>query len=117
MAHGGKRVLIVKQSSLGDVVHTLPVVHALTRCHPDWTIGWVVNQPFAPLVQRDPAVARVYPIHIPSTSDPSAGRRAWFRACTATLRVLGRLRREFHAEPWDLVLDLHASFRSACWRS
>lgn len=112
MAPGGKRVLIVKQSSLGDVVHTLPVVHALTRCHPDWTIGWVVNQPFAPLVQRDPAVAGVYPIHIPSTSDPSAGRRAWFRAFTATLRVLGRLRREFHAEPWDLVLDLHASFRS-----
>lgn len=112
MQSPGKRVLIVKQSSLGDVVHTLPVVHALKRCHPDWTIGWVVNQGFAPLVQRDPAVARIYPIRIPSTSDPSAGRGAWYRAFTATVRVLGRLRREFRAEPWDLVLDLHASLRS-----
>ena len=99
MQSPGKRVLIVKQSSLGDVVHTLPVVHALKRCHPDWTIGWVVNQGFAPLVQRDPAVARIYPIRIPSTSDPSAGRGAWYRAFTATVRVLGRLRREFRAEP------------------
>ena len=37
----GKRILIVKQSSLGDIVHTLPVVHALKRCHPTCRIGWI----------------------------------------------------------------------------
>lgn len=112
MELGGKRVLIVKQSSLGDVVHTLPVVHALKRCHPDWRIGWIVDQGFAPLVSRDTAVTRVYPIRIPSTSDPAAGRSSWGKALVATVSVLRQLRAAFHAEPYDLVLDLHASFRS-----
>ena len=108
----GKRILIIKQSSLGDIVHTLPVVHALKRRHPDSLIGWVVNHGFGSLVSRDPAVARVYPISIPSTSDPAAGRRAWGRALAATVGVLRQLRADFRAAPYDLVLDLHASFRS-----
>ncbi|HEX6706634.1 MAG TPA: lipopolysaccharide heptosyltransferase I [Albitalea sp.] len=46
------RVLIVKLSSLGDVVHTMPVVHDIRRAHPDALIDWVVEPGFAPLVRR-----------------------------------------------------------------
>jgi len=108
----GKRILIIKQSSLGDVIHTLPVVHALKRCYPSCRIGWVVEQGFAALVARDLAVDAVHPIHIPSTSSPDSGRLAYFQAFAATANVLRQLRTAFHAEPYDLVLDLHASFRS-----
>ena len=43
------RILIVKPSSLGDIVHTLPLAHALKRGLPDAHIGWVVDSAFQPL--------------------------------------------------------------------
>lgn len=107
-----KRILIIKPSSLGDIVHTLPVAHALKRSFPDSSIGWIVQSTFAPLLERDPSVDTVFPVHIPSTSDPQAGRFAYFRAFKATITTLKGLRRQFKANPYDLILDLHASFRS-----
>jgi lipopolysaccharide heptosyltransferase I len=107
-----KRILVLKPSSLGDIVHTLPLAHALKRCFPDSSIGWIVQQSFAPLLQADDAIDTVHPIHIPSTSDPLAGRTAWLQALRATLSTLQSLRKIFAHDPYDLILDLHASFRS-----
>jgi lipopolysaccharide heptosyltransferase I len=107
-----KSILIVKPSSLGDIVHTLPVVHALKRFAPGCRIGWIVQKSFAPLLEQDPAVDRVYPIGISSTSEPQAGRLAYLRAFLETIATLRDLRRLLRLTPYDLVLDLHASFRS-----
>lgn len=107
-----KRILIIKPSSLGDIVHTLPVAHALKRCFPDCSIGWIVQDAFAPLLEADNSIDTVYPIRIPSTSDPQAGRWAWLQAFQATVGTLKTLRDQFKQEPYDLILDLHASFRS-----
>ncbi len=107
-----KRILIVKQSSLGDIVHTLPVAHALKRTYPETTIGWIVQGAFAPLLERDPAVDMVYPIDIPSTSDPQAGRFAHLQALSATVTTLKGLHCQLKRMPYDIVLDLHSSFRS-----
>jgi ADP-heptose:LPS heptosyltransferase len=66
-----QRILIIKQSSL--VILCTPSRGAsLKRCFPDCHIGWVVERAFAPLVAQDTAVDAVYPIHIPSTSEPGA---------------------------------------------
>ncbi|MGE4559810.1 MAG: glycosyltransferase family 9 protein [Desulfobulbus sp.] len=108
----GQRILFIKQSSLGDVVHALPVAHALKRCFPRCSIGWVVERGYAALVESDDAVDAVYPIHIPSTSSPGASRIAYGAALSATIKVLRDLRRSFKSAPYDIVLDLHASFRS-----
>ncbi|AFM25773.1 glycosyltransferase family 9 protein [Desulfomonile tiedjei] len=108
----GKRILIVKQSSLGDVVHALPLVHALKRCHPDCHIGWIVQKGFAPLLEPDRCVDDIIPISIPSTSDPQAKKGIYGEAARATFRTLKELRRKFRAAPYDIVLDLHASLRS-----
>ncbi len=107
-----QRILIIKPSSLGDIVHTLPVVHALKRCVPDCFIGWIAQQAFAPLLEVDDSIDAVYPIHIPSTSDPQTGRWAGLEAFKATASMLKRLREQFNQEPYDMILDLHASFRS-----
>lgn len=107
-----KRILIIKPSSLGDIIHTLPLVHALKRCAPRCSIGWVVQEAFAAIPENDPSVDRVIPIAISSTSDPRAGRLAYWRALRETVATLFRLRRHFRSLPCDLVLDLHASFRS-----
>ncbi|MCI5148189.1 MAG: glycosyltransferase family 9 protein [Candidatus Electrothrix sp. MAN1_4] len=108
----GKRILIIKQSSLGDIVHTLPVAHAIKRCFPDCSIGWIVQRAFAPLLEADESVDTVYPIHIPSTSDPQSGRWSWLKAVQATISTVQKLRRQFQQQPYNLIFDLHASFRS-----
>ena len=53
------RVLIVKLSSLGDVVHALPVVADIRAAHPGALIDWVVEPAFAPLVRRVAGVREV----------------------------------------------------------
>jgi heptosyltransferase I len=108
----GKRILIVKPSSLGDVVHTLPLVHALKRENPTCYIGWIIQKGFVGIIEADPAVDEIIPVFIPSTSDPAAGRGAFLRATKATIATVMELRQKFAAAPYDLVLDLHASFRS-----
>ncbi|MCA1961460.1 MAG: glycosyltransferase family 9 protein [Desulfomonile sp.] len=107
-----KRVLIVKPSSLGDVVHTLPVVHAIKRCYPSSFVGWIVQEAFAGVLEADPAIDEIIPISIPSTSDPHAGRGAVPKALSATVSTLRQLRRRFRRRPYHVVIDLHASFRS-----
>lgn len=106
------RVLFIKQSSLGDIIHTLPLVHGLKRSYPDCSIGWVVQKAFAPILELDASVSDIYPIDIPSTSEPGAGNMAYFHALRATTHTLRKLRRSFRTLPYDYVLDLHASFRS-----
>jgi ADP-heptose:LPS heptosyltransferase len=64
------------------------------------------------MVERDSAVNAVHPIHIPSTSDPQAGNGSFWRAFSATVETVHRLRQQFRQNPYDVVLDLHASFRS-----
>ena len=108
----GKRILIVKPSSMGDVVHTLPLVHAIKRCYPDCHVGWIVQRAFQGLLGGDPSIDELIPISIPSTSDPGAPRGTFIKAFAATLRTLVHLRKELRNRAFDLVLDLHASFRS-----
>jgi lipopolysaccharide heptosyltransferase I len=108
----GKKILIIKQSSLGDIIHTLPVVHALKRGFPACSIGWIVDKSFASLVAQDKSIDVVFPIHIPSTSNPNSKWSAYGSAFVATLDALVELRATFRSAPYDLILDLHASFRS-----
>ncbi|WP_310600948.1 glycosyltransferase family 9 protein [Desulfobulbus sp.] len=108
----GKHILFIKQSSLGDIVHALPVAHALKRCFPECHLGWIVERGLETILERDPAIERIHPIHIPSTSEPGVRWPVYFRALSATAAVLRGLRRRFRSEPYDLILDLHASFRS-----
>ena len=51
------RILLVKTSSLGDVIHNLPVVSDLRRRFPDAIIDWCVEESFADIPRLHPAVA------------------------------------------------------------
>ncbi len=91
----------------------MPVAHALKRHHPECYIGWLAQQPFNSLLERDPAIDEVIPLNISSTSEPGAGLAAWIKAAGTTFDNWRDLRRRFGNDPYDLILDLHASFRSA----
>lgn len=58
------RVLLVKLSSLGDVIHLLPAVTDLARRRPEVEIHWAVEEGFAPVVAMHPAVKRVLPVSL-----------------------------------------------------
>ena len=101
------RVLIVKTSSMGDVVHALPVVDDLRLHHPDAVVDWLVEPSFAPIVELHPGVRRVLRV----------GWRKWRRQLgrAATWRAIAMLRRELRAERYDAVLDLQGLLKSALW--
>ena len=55
------RVLLIKTSSMGDVIHSLPAITDAARAIPGLRLDWVVEEGFADLAGRHPAVERVLP--------------------------------------------------------
>jgi len=100
------RVLIVKLSSLGDVVHTLPVVADIRAAHPGARIDWVVEPAFAPLVERVAGVAHVIECPLRRWT-----RDGWRRASTRAEAVefVRRLRRD----RYDAVVELQGLTKAA----
>jgi len=100
-----KRILLVKTSSLGDVVHNLPVASDIRKHFPEARIDWVVEEPYAPLVRLHPAVHRVIPVAL----------RRWRRRPLhgATWREIGEFRRLSQAESYDAVIDSQGLVKSA----
>ena len=71
------RLLLVKTSSLGDVIHNLPVVTDLLRQFPGAKIDWVVEAPFADIPRLHPGVDRVLPVAVRRWRKQLAQRRTW----------------------------------------
>ncbi|MGA7564018.1 MAG: glycosyltransferase family 9 protein, partial [Desulfobaccales bacterium] len=98
--------LIIKLSSLGDVLHALPTLEALRAAHPLARITWLVEAAYAPLLDKHPALDQVWvaprlrPGEILSGANPAllAG-------------LLGRLR----TSRFDVVIDLQGLLKSAVW--
>jgi len=69
------RILLVRLSHLGDVVHALPLFHALRAAQPEAQIAWAVQQEFASLLEGLPGLARV--IRFQRDEGASAWGRVW----------------------------------------
>jgi heptosyltransferase-1 len=90
-------ILLVRVSSLGDVLHNLPMVADILRHHPDANIDWVVEESYVSLVRLNPHVRRVIPFAL------RRWRRGLFNpAIRAEIRGFFRTLRE---EPYDFVFD------------
>jgi lipopolysaccharide heptosyltransferase I len=100
------RLLLIKLSALGDVIHALPTLEALRTAFPQAGITWLVEAAYAPLLAGHPALDRVL---VAPRVRP--GRPGWGRELAAALRLAGRLRRE----SFDLVVDLQGLLKSAFW--
>ncbi len=97
-------ILLVKTSSLGDVVHNLPVVSDLHSKFPEAQIDWVVEEGFADIPRLHSAVHRVIPVAL----------RRWRRSLlsSASWREIKAFRRELHTEDYDIVLDTQGLIKS-----
>lgn len=98
-------MLLVKTSSLGDVVHNLPVVDDLHRALPGVQVDWVVEQAFAEVPALHPGVRDVIPCALRRwrTRPWAADSRAGWHAMRARLS----------AHPYDLVVDTQGLLKSA----
>ena len=99
------RILFVKTSSLGDVLHNCPAVSDVARCVPGAQIDWLVEQPFAGIAALHCAVRRVIPVAL----------RRWRRALwnPAVWSEMRALRRALAAEHYDTVIDTQGLLKSA----
>jgi heptosyltransferase-1 len=99
------RVLVIKTSSLGDVVHTLPALTDARRAYPDLVFDWVVEDAFAPIVERHPAVDRVIPCAL----------RRWRRHPLRAWRSgeWPAFRRQLRERDYDAVIDAQGLMKSA----
>jgi heptosyltransferase I len=88
------RILVVRLSSMGDVIHALPAVASLKQSFPSSRLSWVVRPRWAPLLEGNPSVDQVIPFE---------RTRAGIRS------VLSCLRRE----QFDLVVDFQGLIQSA----
>ena len=100
-----RSILLVKTSSLGDVVHNLPVASDIRARFPEARIDWVVEEAFADIPRLHPAVRRVIPVAV----------RRWRRnlLAAATWGELRAYRKAVRSERYDLVLDTQGLIKSA----
>jgi heptosyltransferase I len=99
------RLLLVKTTSLGDIVHMLPAVSDAAAAIPGLAVDWVVEAPFAPIAHMHPAVKRVLPVAI------RKWRRHLFQSSTwHEINLFKKAARQTH---YDLVLDAQGLIKSA----
>ena len=99
------RVLLVKTSSLGDVIHNLPVVSDLCRMHPEAVIDWCVEESFAEIPRLHPAIRKVIPVAL------RRWRKNLFAAKART--EIAAFRRDLQEQAYDFVLDTQGLVKSA----
>lgn len=99
------RILIVRTSALGDVVHCLPVLTALRRRFPDARIGWVVEEAMAPVIANHPDLDEVFPVRFRPWRHRLLAPRTWSEMGTLRQRL-----RHFDAE---VALDLMGNHKAA----
>ena len=99
------KVLIVKTSSMGDILHTLPAITDAARAIPGIEIDWVVEEGFAEIPRWHPSVRRIIPVAI----------RRWRKQPLRTLAGAEwkTFRRDIKAEKYDCVIDAQGLLKSA----
>ncbi|MFD2053402.1 lipopolysaccharide heptosyltransferase I [Mesorhizobium calcicola] len=99
------KVLIVKTSSMGDVIHTFPAVEDARLARPDVSFDWCVEEAFAGIVALHPAIDKIHTVAI----------RRWRKALLdgGTWREATALRRTLRGRRYDLVIDAQGLLKSA----
>jgi len=101
-ARNFKRILLIKLSAVGDVIHTLPVLAKLRARFPSARIDWLITPACADLVHWHPAVSNI--LHYP--------RREFGRSWAGSFKM-AKVLRQVRRNNYDLVVDVHGQFRTA----
>ena len=98
------RILIVKPSSLGDIIHTLPLLNILKSSNPQTEIDWVVARGFEGILQGHPMIRKLFIID----------KDNWKKAASIfdTIKEIVNLRGKLRSEHYSICIDVQGLFRS-----
>lgn len=99
-----KNILIIKPSSIGDVIHALPFLKALRERYPDAAISWLINRGIDEIIRNNPYLNEVILFE----------RKKWgsFDDIGYKFKGIAEFLRELRRKQFDLVVDLQGLFRS-----
>lgn len=97
-----KSVFVLKPSSFGDIIHTLPAVAWIKEIQPEWKVSWLINTEWAPLLADNPTVDQV-----------TLFTRRRFRGITGAFHFWKWIRAEVSSKRPDLALDFQGLLRTA----
>jgi len=99
-----KKILIIKPSSLGDIIHSLPFLNVMRKHFPESEIHWVVFKEFEGIIQGHPMIDRLWVID----------KNSWLKIKMAgnTFRDIRFFLKALKKEKYDLVIDLQGLLRS-----
>ena len=99
------KLLIVKTSSLGDVIHNLPVINDIHEHFPDAQIDWVVEESFADIPRLHPKVNQVFTVAM----------RRWRKAIFKyeTWQEIKQVKQQIASQPYDFIIDTQGLVKSA----
>jgi heptosyltransferase I len=99
-----RKILLIKLSAVGDVVHTIPVLNKLRRRYPSAQLDWLVTPAIAELLRHHPAITNIIEFE----------REVWLTPWRlAPFAAYARLAAKLRAVGYDLVVDMHGQFRTA----
>ncbi|MDR0354927.1 MAG: glycosyltransferase family 9 protein [Deltaproteobacteria bacterium] len=99
-----KRILVIKMSALGDIIHALPSLAALRELFPAAKISWLVEPQFASILPGRPYVDELIVFYKNDLKKKSLPKK---------ISYLAELRRELHSRRFDLTLDLQGLMKSS----
>ena len=99
------KLLIIKTSSLGDVIHAMPALSDIRQHRPDLTVDWVVEEAFSVIPRLHPGIRQVLPIAL----------RRWRKhlLSASTWKEIKQLKQRLGQQGYDLTLDLQGLIKSA----
>ncbi len=98
-------ILIVKPSSLGDIIHTLPLLNILKSNNPQTDIDWVIARGFEGILKGHPMIRRLYIIDKDKWKKPSS--------ILETLKEIASLTGQLRKQHYSTCIDVQGLFRSA----
>ncbi len=98
------RVLVVKMSALGDIIHALPVLDYLHQVSPGIEVDWVVEEPFRDVLEGNPLISRLHTVRT----------RVWRRKpfSKATRKEIAQVKCALRERAYDLVFDIQGNLKS-----
>jgi len=100
-----KRILLVKTSSLGDVIHNLPVVNDILQYHANAQIDWVVEESFADIPKLHPAISQVYTVAVRRWRKQLFSKKTW--------QEMADFKHQIAQKSYDCVIDTQGLLKSA----
>ena len=100
-----QRILLIKTSSLGDVIHNLPVVSDIRANFPNAQIDWVVEESFADIPQLHPHVSQIFTVAMRRWKKQLFSKNTWAE--------IGKFKKIIKQNQYDAIIDTQGLLKSA----